>query len=154
MVARALPSLPSDFRMLARAICPDVRELDPSGWTALEAAAAQALAHRSPGDQRRFRRLIDVTRWLAVPMTGRTFGHLLPTDQTAHLLRLERSPIRPLRHAIARLRTAVLLGYYAQPAVRTALGWAGASEGWEAARPDPRVARLTPPARPRLTLAR
>ncbi len=136
------------FRLLARAICPDVRRLDAAGWDEVEALVERALADRPAAMQRQFATFVRLLMWLPVPVTGRPFMYLPPDLQVAFLHRVERSRFSLLRRGLWGLRTLVFLGVYARPAGRAATGWRGHRDGWDARRgpdaPPPRASHLVP----------
>jgi hypothetical protein len=118
------------FRALARAIVPEARELDESGWLELEAVVEEALGKRPAGLQRQllvFVRALDTLprlRW------GRPFRRLDPVRAARFLRAVERSRVFLVRRGFWGLRTLVLMGYYTRPAAYEAVGYGARLRGW------------------------
>jgi hypothetical protein len=128
------PSLPASvwptFRTLVLCVVPSAEGLDEGGWTAVQRIVGTALAQR-PGTVRRqialFLRLVSL---LAFLRHGRRFTDL-PLEKARRFLRgLERSPVLMVRRGFWGVRTLALMGYYARPEARAALGYQASGGGW------------------------
>jgi len=128
------PSLPASvwpaFRTLVLCVVPAAERLDDEGWKATQRIVGTALAQRPRAVRRQialFLRLISV---LAFLRHGRGFTGL-PREKAHRFLRgLERSPLLIVRRGFWGVRTLALMGYYARPEARGALGYGATGGGW------------------------
>jgi hypothetical protein len=132
--AGPLAGIESSVRALALAIVPETRDLDESGWSSLERVVSAALSDRPPTMVRQFRIFVRAVMILPVVRYGRTFRGLSPDRQARVLRGLESSSSLLIRRGCWGIRTLVYMGYYSQPDVQRAIGYAATSEGWSAVR--------------------
>jgi hypothetical protein len=67
---------------------------------------------------------------LAFLRHGRRLGDLPPEKARRFLRGLERSPLLMVRRGFWGVRTLALMGYYARPEARVALGYQASGGGW------------------------
>jgi hypothetical protein len=131
MISASLPtSVWPTFQTLVRSVVPAAERLDQEGWTEVKQIVETALARR-PGMVRRqvalFLRLVSL---LAFLRHGRRFASLPPEKAHRFLGGLERSPLLFVRKGFWGVRTLALMGYYARPDARAALGYRATGGGW------------------------
>ena len=120
------------LRGLAPVFVPEVETASAVQWAALEATIAHAVAQRPPGIQRQlgwFLRLLAVAAYVRF---RRPLARISLVDRSRLLERLSRSPLLPVRRGVWGLRTLVMLGWYSQPEVSSAIGYRARPEGWSA----------------------
>lgn len=122
------------LRAVASVVIPDARLLDEKGWQELERLIEAALRDRPEALRRRLLLFLRLLEWLPVLRYGRPFTSLDAARRARCLAWLEAHPVQLLRTGFWGLRTLVLLGYYGQPAVARAIGYAADPRGWEALR--------------------
>lgn len=122
------------LRALVPAFVPETARATPAEWSALEATVDAALGRRPAALRRQvaaFLRLLDLySRFRYFTALTR----LGPADRSALLERFARSPLLLFRRGVWGLRTLVMMGWYTQDSVITALGYRARAEGWEARR--------------------
>ena len=128
------PSLSTALRALAPSFVPETASATAAEWAMLEATVERALAAR-PGAMRRQLALFLQVLGTAARLRYRTgLASLEPERRLALLNWFVNSPILLFRRGIWGLRTLVMLGWYTQPSVISALGYRADSRGWEAPR--------------------
>jgi hypothetical protein len=132
----ALAGLTTRLRPLAEAFAPPIADFTPAQYTASLARMELRLAMETPALRRQLRLLIAVLYLLPVVWTGRTMARLPLPKRVAILAWLQDCPLQLVRVGVWGLRTVVFVGYYADPAVQTALGYRPHPGGWSA-RTDP-----------------
>ena len=113
---------------------PDAAALDETGWRAMDASIAEALAKRPPAMRRQLALFIRILDTLPVFRWGRRFHALGAARRARFLDALQYSPIPLLRRGVWGVRTLVFLGYYARADVQAALGYRATARGWTARR--------------------
>jgi len=122
------------FRAVVVTVVPDAKQLDESGWRALEALVEDALAIRPPALHRQLQLFLRVIEWLPVVRYGRKFTALGDEQRSRILLYLQDHPVERIRCGFWGLRTLALLGYYGRPEAAYAIGYRPDARGWEAMR--------------------
>jgi hypothetical protein len=122
------------FRAVAATVVPETVALDPAGWATLEAAVEGALAARSERERRQLVLFLRLIEFGTLATHRGRFSRLTPALHTVVCRALERSPTLLVRRGFWGLRTLVFLGFYAQPAVQTQLGYRAHRDGWTARR--------------------
>ncbi len=120
------------FRTIVAAVAPAASSMDESGWTRAEAIVDDALSQRSASIRRQivlFIRLLDL---MALVRCGRRLRSLDGEQARGFLSTVEKSRILLFRRGLWGVRTLAYMGYYAQDAVQTAVGYSASSVGWEA----------------------
>ncbi|MEZ4457564.1 MAG: hypothetical protein R2882_13605 [Gemmatimonadales bacterium] len=130
MIPFPLADVRPAFHAAAIAFVPDLAAAGAGVWATLEAIVAQALADRPPAVVRQLRLFVRVVDLLSRLRYGRSLVRLDVGHRAALLATLERSPVLLLRRGVWGLRTLVLMGYYTQPAIGAALGYAAHANGW------------------------
>ena len=134
-VDTALPSsLQAPFRAIAVTMVPDAAALDETGWRAMDASIAEALAKRPPAMRRQLALFIRILDTLPLFRWGRRFHALGAARRARFLDALQYSPIPLLRRGVWGVRTLVFLGYYARADVQATLGYRATARGWRARR--------------------
>jgi hypothetical protein len=120
------------FRAVVVSVVPEVRQLDESGWRALETLVEDALAIRPLALHRQLQLFLRAIEWLPVARYGRKFS-VLRDEQRSRILRyLQDHPVERIRSGFWGLRTLALLGYYGRPEAAHAVGYRPDPRGWEA----------------------
>lgn len=122
------------LREAACAIVPEAARLDEKGWAEFERLIESALRDRPESLRRRLRLFLRAIEWLPVLRYGRRFSALEPLRQASFLSWLETNPVLLIRNGFWGLRTLIFLGYYGQPEITRAIGYAADARGWEARR--------------------
>jgi len=130
----ALAPLRPVIRAFLCAVVPEATALDETGWSEFERLMELALGDRSPAIQRQVRLFLRFIQWWPMVGYGRPFTALDPAQRARFLSSLEEHPVERIRLGFWGLRTLVLLGYYGQPEVQKAIGYAADARGWEAPR--------------------
>ena len=120
------------FRALAAGFVPETAQATPAQWARLEETVERAVAARPAALRRQLALLLRAIGLVARLRTGREVARLDPAECTALLQRLAGSRVLLLRRGIWGLRTLVMLGWYTQPGVVTALGYRANPAGWSA----------------------
>jgi hypothetical protein len=134
MSAQPLAPFRPAFRALAESFVPETAQCTTVEWERLEQIVGKALADRPAGLRRQVLLFIRVLDLLARVRLGAPLASADPVRRRAWLESLARSPVLLLRRGVWGLRTLVMMGYYAQPAVQRAIGYAADPRGWEARR--------------------
>jgi hypothetical protein len=128
------PPLRDALRPLAITFVPEIAGATAAQWSALERLITQALAARPPAMRRQLGLFVRVLE-AASRIRYRTGLAGLDTGRrTALLEAFAGSPLLLFRRGIWGLRTLVMLGWYTQPSVVSALGYRASPAGWEARR--------------------
>lgn len=122
------------FRALAQVVVPETSAMKADEWTALEATVARALSARTPAVRKQVVLFLRVIEFLPVFRYARRFSRLDTSKATKLLRSLERAPLLALRRGVWGMRTLVMMGFYTQPGVQTALGYRAHRDGWSARR--------------------
>jgi hypothetical protein len=115
-------------------VVPEAKQLDESGWLALETLVEDALEIRPPALRRQLRLFLRGIEWLPVVRYGHTFSALGDEQRGRVLRHLQDHPIERIRCGFWGLRTLALLGYYGRPEAAHAIGYRPDARGWEATR--------------------
>ncbi|HUO52903.1 MAG TPA: gluconate 2-dehydrogenase subunit 3 family protein [Gemmatimonadaceae bacterium] len=129
-----LPPVRAAFRAIATTVVPEAAALDENGWAEAEALVERTLAARPAAIRRQLQMLIRAIDLLPLLRYGRRFTALDAARRTRVLLAFQDSPLLLLRRGLWGIRTLVMLGYYARPAARAAVGYRADPRGWEARR--------------------
>jgi hypothetical protein len=122
------------FRAVVATVVPEAKQLDETGWLALEALVEDALEIRPPALRGQLRFFLLAIEWLPVLRYGRTFT-ALGEEQRGRVLRyLQNHPVERIRCGFWGLRTLAFLGYYGRPEGAHAIGYRPDPRGWEAVR--------------------
>ena len=128
------PPLRDALRPLAVSFVPEIAGATTAQWSELEHRITQALASRPPAMRRQLGLFVRVLQ-AASRLRYRTgLAALDPGRRTALLEAFAGSPLLLFRRGIWGLRTLVMLGWYTQPSVVSALGYRASPAGWEARR--------------------
>jgi hypothetical protein len=128
------PSARRTLRAVAVTVVPEARTLDARGWEEMEQVVSAALATRPASLQRQFSLFLRVIEWIPVLWSGRPFAHLDAARRERFLTSLQNNPLLLLRRGFWGLRTLILMGYYTQRDVATAIGYRAEPRGWRARR--------------------
>jgi hypothetical protein len=120
----------STFRAVAVCVVPEAEALDEAAWADLEGIVERALSTRPARMQRQLRTLLRAIELVPLARYARTFKHLSPERRVAVLGRLQDARVLLLRRGFWGLRTLILMGYYARPAARGAVGYRADARGW------------------------
>jgi hypothetical protein len=129
-----LPSVRAPFRAIATTVVPEAAALDDAAWAEAERLIENTLAGRPAAIRRQLAMLIRAIDILPVLRYGRRFTALDAARRTRVLVAFQDSPLLLLRRGLWGIRTLVMLGYYARPAARAAVGYRADARGWEARR--------------------
>ena len=128
------PPLRDALRPLAVCFVPEIAGATAAQWSELEHRITQGLASRPPAMRRQLGLFVRVLQ-AASRLRYRTgLAALDPGRRTALLEAFAGSPLLLFRRGIWGLRTLVMLGWYTQPSVVSALGYRASPAGWEARR--------------------
>jgi len=119
-------------RTLAATFVPAIALATDPQWRELTAAIEQALAARPARVRHQLTLFLRLLDCLSLIRYGKRLASLDRARRTALLERLARAPSLLLRRGIWGLRTLVMLGWYSQPEVATALGYRATAAGWSA----------------------
>ncbi len=122
----------STFRLVARCVVPEADALNDAAWADVEAIVERALSTRPPRMKRQLRGLLRAIALMPVVRYGRTFAGLDPMRRVGFLSALQDSRVQLLRRGFWGLRTLILMGYYARPSARNAIGYRADPRGWAA----------------------
>ena len=103
-------------------------------WSELERRILQALEARPPAVRRQLGVFVRVLEAASRIRYRTGLAGLDSRRRTALLESFAGSPVLLFRRGIWGLRTLVLLGWYTQPSVVSALGYRASPAGWEARR--------------------
>jgi hypothetical protein len=128
------PPLRNALRPLAITVVPEIAGATAAQWSELERRITQALATR-PSSMRRQLALFVRVLEAASRIRYRTgLAALDPGRCTALLEAFAGSSLLLFRRGVWGLRTLIMLGWYTQPSVVTALGYRASPAGWGARR--------------------
>jgi hypothetical protein len=120
------------FRAVVVTVVPEAKQLEESGWIALEALVEDALEFRPRALRGQLQIFLRAIEWLPVVRYGRTFT-ALGDEQRSRILRyLQDHPVERIRCGFWGLRTLAFLGYYGRPEGAHAIGYRPDPRGWEA----------------------
>jgi hypothetical protein len=120
------------FRAVVVTVVPEAKQLDETGWLALEELVEDALEIRSPALRGQLQLFLFAIEWLPVLRYGRTFG-ALGDEQRGRILRyLQNHQVERIRCGFWGLRTLAFLGYYGRTEGAHAIGYRPDPRGWEA----------------------
>lgn len=128
------PPLRDALRPLAVTFVPEIAGATPAQWSELERRIIQALAARPPAMRRQLGLFVRVLQAASRIRYRTGLAALDPAHRTALLEAFAGSPLLLFRRGIWGLRTLVMLGWYTQPSVVSALGYRASPAGWEARR--------------------
>ncbi|MGA7078952.1 MAG: gluconate 2-dehydrogenase subunit 3 family protein [Terriglobales bacterium] len=120
------------FRAIVTTVVPEAKQLDDSGWLALETLAEDALEIRPPALRRQLRLFLRAIEWLPMVRYGHAFSALGDEQRERILRHLQDHPVERIRCGFWGLRTLALLGYYGRPEAAHAIGYRPDARGWEA----------------------
>lgn len=125
------------FRAIATTVVPEARELVQLEWDELYDIIDRALEQRPRALRRQLAALVGVLNYLPLARYGRRFTGLDEATRYRFLHSIETSPIPLLRKGLWGLRTLILMGYYARPAMAERLGYRANRAGWTEPRATP-----------------
>jgi hypothetical protein len=128
------PPLRDALRPLAVTFVPEIAGATPAQWSELERRIIQALAARPPAMRRQLGLFVRVLQAASRIRYRTGLAALDAARRTALLEAFAGSPLLLFRRGIWGLRTLVMLGWYTQPSVVSALGYRASPAGWEARR--------------------
>jgi hypothetical protein len=128
------PPLRDALRPLAQSFVPEIAGATAAQWSELERLITQALAARPPALRRQLGLFVRVLEAASRIRYRTGLAALDSGRRTALLEAFAGSPLLSFRRGIWGLRTLVLLGWYTQPSVVSALGYRASPAGWEARR--------------------
>ena len=132
MSASVLEPVRGTFRAIATTVVPEAASFSENDWTASERLVEVALSMRPDAVRKQMRAFIRLVEWLPLVRFGRRFSALDAGRRTRVLLALQDAPLELLRRGLWGVRTLVMLGYYARPAAREAIGYRAQLRGWSA----------------------
>lgn len=127
-----LTSLETTLEAIGSVVLPTTDALDAEGWRRSREIIEAALAPKPRKIKRQLRLFLRVVNLLSLPTTGRTLRGLSAPRRRAFLEGLHTSRIQLLRKGLWGVRTLIFMGYYNQPSVREAIGYAADPGGWNA----------------------
>jgi hypothetical protein len=128
------PPLRDALRPLAVTFVPEIAGATPAQWSELERRIIQALTARPPAMRRQLGLFVRVLQAASRIRYRTGLAALDAARRTALLEAFAGSPLLLFRRGIWGLRTLVMLGWYTQPSVVSALGYRASPAGWEARR--------------------
>ena len=128
------PPLRDALRPLAVSFVPEIAGATAAQWSELECRIVQALASRPPAMRRQLGLFVRLLQAASRVRYRTGLAALDPGRRTALLEAFAGSPLLLVRRGIWGLRTLVMLGWYTQPSVVSALGYRASPAGWEARR--------------------
>jgi len=120
------------FRAVVVTVVPEAKQLEESGWIALEALVEDALEFRPRALRGQLQIFLRAIEWLPVVRYGRTFTALGDEQRSRVLRYLQNHPVERIRCGFWGLRTLAFLGYYGRPEGAHAIGYRPDPRGWEA----------------------
>jgi hypothetical protein len=129
-----LTPVQSPFRALAAAFVPEIAACTEAQWDELVRIVSEALGGRPVAMQRQVLLFIRILDSIALLRHGRRLDRLDLHRRVALLETVGNAPVLLLRRGVWGLRTLVMMGYYAQPDVQSALGYRADPRGWEVRR--------------------
>lgn len=128
------PPLRPALRPLAISFIPEIAGATAAQWSELEGRIAQALAARPAAMRRQLGLFVRVLEAASRIRYRAGLAALDSGRRTALLEAFAGSPLLLFRRGIWGLRTLVMLGWYTQPSVVSALGYRASPAGWQARR--------------------
>jgi hypothetical protein len=128
------PPLRDALRPLAITFVPEIAGATASQWSELERRVTQALAARPLAMRRQLGLFVRVLEAAARIRYRTGLAALDAGRRTALLEAFAGSPLLLFRRGIWGLRTLIMLGWYTQPSVVSALGYRASPAGWGARR--------------------
>ena len=126
------PPLRDALRPLATSFVPEIAGATAAEWSELEQRIAHALAARPAAVRRQLGLFVRVLEAASRIRYRSSLAALDPGRRTALLEAFAGSPLLLFRRGIWGLRTLVMLGWYTQPSVVSALGYRASPAGWQA----------------------
>lgn len=120
------------FRAVVVTVVPEAKQLEKSGWLALEALVDDALEFRPPSLRGQLQLFLRAIEWLPVVRYGRAFTRLGDEQRSRILRYLQDHPVERIRCGFWGLRTLAFLGYYGRPDGAQAIGYRPEARGWGA----------------------
>lgn len=120
------------FRGVVVTVVPAAKQLNESGWGALEGLVEDALQMRTPALRQQLQLFLRAIEWLPVVRFGRSFSRLREEQRSRVLRHLQDHPVERIRCGFWGLRTLAFLGYYGRPEAARAIGYGPDARGWEA----------------------
>jgi hypothetical protein len=128
------PPLRDALRPLAITFVPEIAGATASQWSELERRVTQAMAARPLAMRRQLGLFVRVLEAAARIRYRTGLAALDAGRRTALLEAFAGSPLLLFRRGIWGLRTLIMLGWYTQPSVVSALGYRASPAGWGARR--------------------
>jgi hypothetical protein len=128
----ALSSVHHVLTAVVSTIVPESSALDEQGWNKLVDLIESVLQGRSETLKRQLRLCLLAVQWLPVLRYARPFTALNQKDRNHCLRYLENHSAQLVRVGFSGLHTLALIGYYGQPTIASAIGYAASPRGWEA----------------------
>ena len=125
------PPLRHALRPLAISFVPEIAGATTAQWSELEERIAQALAARPAAVRRQLALFVRVLEAASRIRYRSGLAALDAGRRTALLGAFASSPLLLFRRGIWGLRTLVMLGWYTQPSVVSALGYRASPAGWQ-----------------------
>jgi hypothetical protein len=128
------PPLRNALRPLAITFVPEIAGATAAEWSELEHRITQALATRPSAMRRQLGLFVRVLEAASRIRYRTGLAALDPGRRTTLLEAFAGSPLLLFRRGVWGLRTLIMLGWYTQPSVVTALGYRASPAGWGARR--------------------
>ena len=128
------PRLRNALRPLAITFVPEIAGATAAEWSELERRVTQALVTRPSAMRRQLGLFVRVLEAASRIRYRTGLAALDPGRRTALLETFAGSPLLLFRRGVWGLRTLIMLGWYTQPSVVTALGYRASPAGWGARR--------------------
>ena len=128
------PPLRNALRPLAITFVPEIAGATAAEWSELEHRVTQALVTRPSAMRRQLGLFVRVLEAASRIRYRTGLAALDPGRRTALLEAFAGSPFLLFRRGVWGLRTLIMLGWYTQPSVVTALGYRASTAGWAARR--------------------
>lgn len=127
---KAGPADPT-FRAIAETVVSECAQLDAAGWQEFHRIVEHALSQRPAKMRRQLALFIRVLNLLSLLKYRRALHSLQPAERTRFLERIQDSRLLLVRRGFWGLRTLILMGYYARPEARSAVGYRAHIHGWQ-----------------------
>lgn len=124
------PPLRDALRPLALTFIPQTAGATAAEWSELERRVTQALATRPPSMRRQLGLFVRVLEAASRIRYRTGLAALDPGRRTILLEAFAGSSLLLFRRGVWGLRTLIMLGWYTQPSVVTALGYRASPAGW------------------------
>ncbi|MEX2281028.1 MAG: hypothetical protein WEE89_00915 [Gemmatimonadota bacterium] len=122
------------FRSIAATVVPEAGTLGVDDWAEFYSLVEHALSMRPPAIVKQLSAFVTLINLLALARHARSFVYLTSGQRYTLLHSLETSRLGTLRKGMWGLRTLMLMGFYARPAGRAAIGYRADARGWAALR--------------------